>query len=334
MTWAGSLAWTMRSSQRLASCAGRDDERVDAVLAGALLDERQADLGLAGAHAVGVDDAAVAATDRAGALVAVALKRRELQAGGARGAIGLIELRLLQVKQRAQVDRVGVEQSGVGEQQLAQVVLVVDSAIPERVEPLKRLVGDRRFVVGDAQLEVGVQAGAGEVGRGDERHARVGRIAEQVGLAVQELLHEASHLNLGAVEPFADRREALGRPGGREARQVALLAQPLAMRREHAERRFGAQPGRRLGADQQAGRAPIGHRRQQLQAAEIDVARGDRQRMPMIDVGDEERKRVGVATVRRPGCRGCAAGRPSDSAEFGEADADALAVGGRARRRG
>ena len=274
-----------------------DDERVDAVLAGALLDERQADLGLAGADAVGVDDAAVAATDRAGALVAVALKRRELQPCRARGAIGLIQRRLLEVEQRAQVDRVRVEQPGIGEQQLAQVVLVVDGALPEPVEPLKRLVGHRGLVVGDPQLEVAVQAGAGEVGRGDERHAGVGLVAEQVGLAVQELLQEPSHLNLGPVEPFADRREALGRPRGREARQVALLAQPFAMRREDAERRLGAEPGRRLRADQQAGRAPVGHRRQQLQAAEIDVARGDRQGVPVVDVGDEEREGVGVAPL-------------------------------------
>ena len=168
----------MRSSQRLGQLRRGDHQRVDAVLARALLDERKADLGLAGADAVGVDDAAVAAADRARALVAVALKRREFEPGRARGAIGLVELGLLQVEQRPQVDRVGVEQSGVGEQQLAQLVLVVDGAIPEPVEPFKRLIGDRRLVVGDAQLEVGVQASAGEVGRGDERHARVGRIAE------------------------------------------------------------------------------------------------------------------------------------------------------------
>ena len=81
---------------------------------------------------------------------------------------------------------------------------------------------------------------------------------------MQKLLHEASDLNLGAVEPLADRGKALGRPGGRETRQVALLAQPLPMRGKDPERRFGAQPGHRLGADQQAGGAPIGDRRQQL----------------------------------------------------------------------
>jgi hypothetical protein len=43
----------------------------------------------------------MAAADRVSALVVVALKRRELQTGGARGAIGLIQRRLLQVEQRA-----------------------------------------------------------------------------------------------------------------------------------------------------------------------------------------------------------------------------------------
>ena len=55
----------------LLQLSGGDDQRIGAVLVGALLDEGEADLRLPGADTVGVDDAAVAAGNHPRPLVAV-----------------------------------------------------------------------------------------------------------------------------------------------------------------------------------------------------------------------------------------------------------------------
>ncbi len=74
----------------LAQLRRADHERVDVPRSSAyLLDEREPDLGLAGADAVGVDDAAVSREDAPRPLVAVALERSQRVASDLPG-FGLI----------------------------------------------------------------------------------------------------------------------------------------------------------------------------------------------------------------------------------------------------
>ena len=282
----------------LGELRGGDDEREDAVLLGALLDEREPDLRLAGPDPIRVDNPAVAAGDDAGALVAVALEGSELQPGRAARAQRIVRLRTVQLKQSAQIHGHRIDLAGIGEQQLAQLLLERRRLPPELVEPRDRVARDRHVVVGEAKLQVALHAGAGQVRRGDQRHARVRVIAEQVCLAVQELTHVAAHLDLGASEPGLHRGEPACGARGREAGEVALVAEALELEGEAVYRRkLSTQARVRGGPEQQAGRAAVGERGQTMKAVEVHVAGGDREPVPDVEVCHQVRERLAVARV-------------------------------------
>lgn len=99
----------------LLELCGTDDEGEAALLERVLLEEREPDERLAGADAVGVDDAAMPAQDPARALVAVARERRELDACDlAAGRAG--DLVAVQLGEGAEVDGARVDESERGEQ--------------------------------------------------------------------------------------------------------------------------------------------------------------------------------------------------------------------------
>lgn len=102
----------------LAELRRADDERRVSLLERVLLDEGEADLGLAGADPVGVDDAVVALEDAPCPLVAVALERRELDARHL-AAGRRLELLPVELDERPQVDGLGVDEPDRGEEQLA-----------------------------------------------------------------------------------------------------------------------------------------------------------------------------------------------------------------------
>lgn len=75
---------------------------------------------------------------------------------------------------------------------------------------------------------------------------------------MQELLDEAAHLDLRAVEPVAHGEPEPRGARGREPRQVALVAQALEVLGEDRQRQVGTERGLRLGANQQPHRAAVG----------------------------------------------------------------------------
>lgn len=125
-----------------------------------------------------------------------------------------------------------------------------------------------------------LEAGAGEVRRGDERGAAVVDGAEQVRLAMQETLDVAADVDAPGLEPLADGMQAFGGTAGREAREVALAGEQRELRLERERRQVGAEAGIRNGAEQQADVALIvlEERAEAVQAAEVGVPGRDRER--------------------------------------------------------
>ena len=164
--------------------------------------------------------------------------------------------------------------------------------------------GDVRLVVGEAQLEVGEEAGAGQVGGGDEGYAGVVGAPEQISLAVQKATGEAAHLDLGPPQPLLDGGQPLRRAGWRKAGEIALILQRHELSAEAVDRRrLGAEAGVGSRAKQQPHRPAVEDLGEMVQSAEVDVAGGDGERMLGADVADQVGERRRMAGVLRRGCR-------------------------------
>ena len=134
-----------------------------------------------------------------------------------------------------------------------------------------------RLVVHHAQLQVGIQPGAGEVGRGDHRHPPECGRAQQVGLAVQESTDVSPDLNVRIVEPIGDVSQLRCEPAGREPGDVTLGPKRLNSHLERVEGEPGAERRVGLGTDEQPQPALIvDHGCQLVQPAKVDVPGGDR----------------------------------------------------------
>ncbi len=141
----------------------RHHQGVLASLERVLLDEGKADLGLARAHAIRVDDAVVPGEDPAGALISIALEWRQLNGCHLRFRERCLQLLSVQVEKRSQVDRLWVDKARIREQQRPKLLLVVGRLAPEVVEPFDGGAGYRWVVVNEAQLEVVKQPRSGQV---------------------------------------------------------------------------------------------------------------------------------------------------------------------------
>ena len=203
-----------------------------------------------------------------------------------------------QLQQRPQVHGAGIEQVDVGEEEVAEIVLVGGRLVPELVEPADGAPRDLRVVVDQPELEVPPHPGRREVGGGDERGPRVGPVAEEVGLAVQELGHVAADVDVGTVEPFPDREKPLERTAGGEARDVPLLAKGQQGALEEGGRELSAEPGAGGRADEQPGGA-IGADRgcEVVEAAQVDVPGGDGEVVVLVEVVREVYEAVAVDGV-------------------------------------
>ena len=289
----------------LAQLGRHDHQDVKAAPHRVLLHERQADLGLARAHAVRVDDAPVLADDGKRATKAVVLERRQLEFAGLRRRVVFVQVVAEELQQSAQVDRPRIKQPRVGKEKFAELVLEVGRRLPERVEPLHRPLGHRRIVVNEAELQVPPKARRSQVGR---RHqpprARPPRRRTDTPCRGETCPRSAARLR--RVGPAIPRRRAsasalgsaetgTGRAPRRAPGACVRTAWPGLRRRCPWEQRQAATespgPGPRR-------RPPSGAGRPSRRSPWPRRARGGRRSRRR---GRRDRRRDGW---RRPGCRG------------------------------
>ena len=286
----------MKSILPVVAKLGRHHEQdVLAPSDGVLFHEREADFGLARAHAVRIHDAVAATDDGECAPEAVGLEGRQLDGAGGRKVVVLVQVVPQKLQQRTQVDGARVEKAGVGKEQLAKPLLEVVRLFPQPIEPLQRSLGDGRIVVDQSQLQVPPHAGRGQVGGGHQRGSRIAGVAEQVRLPVKKLVHVAPHRHVGPIQPLLHREQPLQRPAGRKARQVSLVAERQQRPFEEGGRDLVADPGGH-GAQHQAGPAVsvLGQRGQVAQTAQVDVARRDGEAVAIVEVAGKVGQGVAV----------------------------------------
>ena len=149
--------------QPIAQLGRRDDERVESLLPRVLGDELQADFGLARAHPVRIDHAAVALDDAPCPLVAILLEPCQPRAR-TRWLHIVLELVAVQLQQRAEEDglRIGLRKGR--QKEVEQFLIELLGVVPEPLEPAERHPDDVGLVVNYPELEVGGQARPREVG--------------------------------------------------------------------------------------------------------------------------------------------------------------------------
>ena len=185
----------MARPERVAQGGGNEHQRSLPLTVHEVLEQSRADEALAEADAVTDDDAVEAVESPERALDAVALEVGERHASGLAGREGVvvaeqIELVLVELEQSPEEDVVRSPGLRLARgEDLDEPLAVVLSVLEEIVEPALGLGDHARLVVAERELQVGEEAGLGEVG-GAGDHALA---AEQVGLAVQELVSEAAH---------------------------------------------------------------------------------------------------------------------------------------------
>jgi hypothetical protein len=261
-----------------------------------VLEQRRADKALAEANAVSHDHAVEAVQRPQRALDAVALKVGERHAAGLARRERLVvaeqvELVLVELEQGPEEDVVRGPGLRLARGEDLDESLAVVLGVPEEVvEPALGRGDHARLVVAERELEVGEQAGLGEVGRAGD-HALP---AEQIGLAVEELVREAADRDRVAAQEGGEPADVAGGAYGEGERvavggELALEAlEPLADPGSEgpataAVRVRAVEWGEWLGAEQEAhAGARLG---QLLEGAEVEVG------------GRDVERRVGAARV-------------------------------------
>jgi len=165
--------------------------------------------------------------------------------------------------------------------------LAIVLGIPEEiVEPSLGLGDHARLVVAERELEVGEETGLGEVGRAGD-HALA---AEEVGLAVEELVREAAHRDRLATEEGGEPADVAGGAYG-EGERVAVgreltleALEPLADPSSEgpataAVRARAVERGEWLSAEEEAhAGARLEHVGELLEGAEVEVGGRDVER--------------------------------------------------------
>ena len=250
-----------------------------AEVAGVLADELHADLRLAHAHAVGVEDAAVAVENPLGPGKAVALEggeRVQLRHGRV-----VVQVAPVEFQQSAQEHGLGVALQEWRPQEVQQRFAEVLGVVPEPLVPIQCHADDVGLVMHHAQFEIGGEAALREVGRRHQGRPRshwrpgVVQFADDVGFAVQEAPDVAPHRNVFGLEEAGDALKN-GSPGDRKRREVPFAAQRRHRLLEAVGDGFPWRAGQcfRRGADQKPGglRTLRGYPGKRVQPFQADVA--------------------------------------------------------------
>ena len=245
--------------------------------------EGESDLSLARADTIGEDDSPVPVDDAEGPTEAILLKRRQVHR--LRRLLILVQLVAEELQQGAEVHGSRVEEADVGEEEVVEIVLVVARFFPQRVEPVDGPFRDFGIVVDEAKFQILPHSGRRQVRRGDQGGTRVDVVAEQVGLAVQELLDVATDIHVGTLQPFLDGEQLLERSALRKPREISFLAKGQERSFEEGRGELSTEARARSSAQQEPRRSFFIYRHGKVvEATEVNVASGHRQPVAVFEI--------------------------------------------------